>query len=148
LFQGLVLRKGCDKFRSSCPQPLDGAAKADNLFELIWRTQMPELVKMYIRNVLIGFGIAAAFVAVLLWFNVMNLWSLVTASDAGLLAVFLLWFMHGIVFAGVQFAWAVMAMAEKGTGPRRGTPVVDAFQPVKVPAEKPSQAQRQLRTRR
>ncbi|UWQ57322.1 hypothetical protein K3722_12400 [Leisingera caerulea] len=109
---------------------------------------MPELVKMYIRNVVIGFAIAAAFVAVLLWFNVMNLWSLVTASDAGLLAVFLLWFMHGIVFAGVQFAWAVMAIAEKDGGPRRGTPVVNDFQPVKVPAEKPSQVQRQLRARR
>ncbi|WP_264212905.1 hypothetical protein [Leisingera thetidis] len=109
---------------------------------------MPELVKMYIRNVVIGFGIAAAFVALLLGFNVMNLWGLAAGSDAGLLAVFLLWFMHGIVFAGVQFAWAVMAMAEKDTGPRGGTPVMNAFQPVKVPAEQPSQRQRQLRTRR
>ena len=30
---------------------------------------MPELVKMYIRNVAIGFGVAAIFVALLLWFD-------------------------------------------------------------------------------
>ena len=72
---------------------------------------MPELVKLYIRNVIIGFGIAALFVAMLLWLNVMNLWYLVSHNADGVLAVFLLWFMHGIVFAGVQFAFAVMMMA-------------------------------------
>ena len=74
---------------------------------------MPELVKLYIRNVAIGFGVAAVFVALLLWFNVMNLWYLVSHNADGVLAVFLLWFMHGIVFAGVQFAFAVMMMARK-----------------------------------
>ena len=51
---------------------------------------MPKLVKLYIRNVAIGFAIAAAFVAMLLYLNVMNLWGLVAQSDAGLLAVFML----------------------------------------------------------
>ncbi len=95
---------------------------------------MPKLVKLYIRNVAIGFAIAAAFVAMLLWFNVMGLWALVSQSDAGLLAVFLLWFMHGIVFAGVQFAWAVMALAEKPDDGRGGTPVVQALRPAPVQA--------------
>ncbi|MBY6139209.1 hypothetical protein KUV26_07130 [Leisingera daeponensis] len=108
---------------------------------------MPELVKMYIRNVVIGFGIAAAFVVMLLWFNVMNLWALVSVSDVGLLAVLLLWFMNGIVFAGVQFAWAVMAMAEEDDGPRRGTPVGHEFQPVRVLAEETSLQKRQLHHR-
>ncbi len=108
---------------------------------------MPELVKMYIRNVVIGFAIAAAFVAVLLWFNVMNLWSLVVASDAGLLAVVLLWFMHGIVFAGVQFGWAVMAMAETPKGPRGGTPVAHQLQSVRAEVRAPSRLERQLRRR-
>lgn len=97
---------------------------------------MPKLVKMYIRNVLIGFAIAGAFVAMLLWFNVMNLWYLVTHSDAGLMAVFLLWFMNGIVFAGVQFAWAVMSMAEPKDNGLGGTPVANELQPVPVPAHK------------
>ena len=77
---------------------------------------MPKLVKLYIRHVLIGFAIAAAFVAMLLWFNVMNMWHLISTSDVGLLAVIVLWFAHGIVFAGVQFSLAVMAMAEPENG--------------------------------
>ncbi|MBE1282589.1 MAG: hypothetical protein GJ676_04685 [Rhodobacteraceae bacterium] len=107
---------------------------------------MPKLIKLYIRNVIIGFAIAGAFVAMLLWFNVMNLWSLVTSSDSGVLAVFILWFMNGIVFAGVQFAWAIMSLADKPKGPRGGTPVAHQFQPVRVEAEtrKTGQA-RQLR---
>ena len=34
---------------------------------------MPELIKLYIRSVAIGFGIAAGFVALLLWTNTMGL---------------------------------------------------------------------------
>jgi len=96
---------------------------------------MPKLVKLYIRNVAIGFAIAAAFVAMLLWFNVMNLWQLVSTSQAGLLAVFLLWFMNGIVFAGVQFAWAVMAMSDRDENGRGGTPAVQDLTPLPVHAE-------------
>ena len=74
---------------------------------------MPELVKLYIRNVLIGFGLSAVFVAILLWSNVANLQHLVLNSGgAGYLALFLLFFFNGLVFAGVQFAIAVMGMAE------------------------------------
>ncbi|MAQ83009.1 MAG: hypothetical protein CMH12_07245 [Maritimibacter sp.] len=74
---------------------------------------MPQLVRFYIRHTLIGFAIAAAFVAALLWFNVANLWHLVTHSDVGVLAVFLLVMFHGIVFSGVQFGISIMRLAEK-----------------------------------
>lgn len=74
---------------------------------------MPELVRLYIRQVAIGFGVAAVFVALLLWFNVANLRHLIFSSSNGLLALFLLFFFNGIVFAGVQFAIAIMSMAEK-----------------------------------
>ncbi|MDQ7070859.1 MAG: hypothetical protein Q9M48_08995 [Rhodobacterales bacterium] len=73
---------------------------------------MPKLIRLYITHVIIGFGIAAAFVAMLLYFNVANLWHLVSTSDIGLLAVIILWWSHGIVFAGVQFGIAVMGMKE------------------------------------
>lgn len=73
---------------------------------------MPELVKLYIRQVLIGFGLAAIFVALLLWTNVANLQHLVFNVAGGYLALFLLVFFNGIVFAGVQFAIAIMRMAE------------------------------------
>lgn len=81
---------------------------------------MPKLIAMYIKNVLIGFGIAAVFVAMLLWFNVANLWHLVSTSDKGLLAVVILWFANGIVFAGVQFAIAVMNMKDDDDDEPRG----------------------------
>ncbi len=73
---------------------------------------MPKLIRMYIINVVIGFGIAAGFVAMLLYFNIANLWHLVSHSDKGWLAVLVLWFANGIVFAGVQFAIAVMKMKD------------------------------------
>lgn len=105
---------------------------------------MPKLIKLYIKNVLIGFAIAAGFVAMLLWFNVMNLWHLVSSSDAGILAVVVLWFAHGIVFAGVQFAWAVMALAERDdSGPRGNTPVrSEALLTVPVPVEETPRARK------
>ena len=93
---------------------------------------MPKLVQLYIKHTAIGFGIAAVFVAILLWFDVQNLWHLVTHSGSGLLAVFLLWFMNGIVFAGVQFAWAVMNLAEKPDRDGGGTPLLEELQPVHV----------------
>ncbi|MEP2717607.1 hypothetical protein [Pseudophaeobacter sp.] len=109
---------------------------------------MPKLVKLYIKNVIIGFGISAGFVAMLLWFNVMNLWGLVSQSGDGLLAVFLLWFMNGIVFAGVQFAWVIMAIAQKDDGPRGGTPVAHRFEPIRVKAEAQSGGNGSLNPRR
>lgn len=65
---------------------------------------MPHLVKLYIRQALIGFGISAVFVALLMTLNVANLWHLVTHVQGGFIAVIMLWVFNGIVFAGVQFA--------------------------------------------
>lgn len=92
---------------------------------------MPKLVALYIRHCTIGFAVAAAFVGLLLWFDIAGLAGLITASEAGLLAVLMLWVMNGIVFAGVQFAWAVMNMAERSDTPRGGL-----LQPVPARVEK------------
>jgi len=73
---------------------------------------MPKLIKLYITQVAIGFGIAGVFVALLLWFNIANLWHLVSHTSDGPLAVLILWVANGIVFAGVQFAIAVMRMKD------------------------------------
>ncbi len=81
---------------------------------------MPELVKLYIRQVLIGFGLAAIFVALLIWTNVANLQHLIFNAPGGYLALFLLVFFNGIVFAGVQFAIAVMRMADDDDEPKGG----------------------------
>ena len=81
---------------------------------------MPKLIRLYIINVAIGFGLSAVFVGMMLWFNVANLWHLICASDKGWLAVLILWMANGIVFAGVQFAIAVMAMKDDDDDEPRG----------------------------
>lgn len=68
---------------------------------------MPHLVKLYIRQVIIGYAVSAVFVALLLAFNVASLWSLISGSPIGWLACLMLWVFNGIVFAGVQFALAL-----------------------------------------
>ncbi|KAA8609378.1 hypothetical protein [Salipiger aestuarii] len=95
---------------------------------------MPRLIRLYLRQVVAGFALSAVFVGLLLWLNVANLWHLVTSSDAGMLAVFLLWLFNGLVFAGVQFAISIMRMQDAGTPPTGGkrTPVTQ-MQPVPLP---------------
>ena len=73
---------------------------------------MPHLVRFYIRHTIIGFALAGVFVGGLLALNVANLWHLVSTSDVGLLAVFLLWMFNGIVFSGVQFGISIMRLAD------------------------------------
>ncbi|MEO3415275.1 hypothetical protein AAFO92_11520 [Roseovarius sp. CAU 1744] len=81
---------------------------------------MPKLIRLYITNVAIGFALAALFVGLLLWFNIANLGHLVAHSDKGWLAVLILWVANGIVFAGVQFAIAVMRMKDDDDDEPRG----------------------------
>jgi len=102
---------------------------------------MPKLIRLYITQAAIGFALAGVVVAMLLWFNIANLWHLVTHSDMGFLAVLVLWVSNGVVFGGVQFAISIMRMKdddddEPRGGPRR--PVrVDTTQmiPVRVAAK-------------
>jgi len=72
---------------------------------------MPRLVRLYIRQVLVGFALSASFVALLLWQNVANLGHLVSTSDVGWLAVTMLFVFNGLVFAGVQFAISIMRLS-------------------------------------
>ena len=101
---------------------------------------MPELVKLYIRQVLIGFGLAAVFVAALLWADVARLRSLIMATQGGWIALFLLFFFNGLVFAGVQFAIRVMQMAaprdqdsDDDCGRRDALPLADAGPGIRAP---------------
>jgi len=97
---------------------------------------MPELVKLYIRQVLIGFALSAVFVAALLWADVARLRSLIMATQGGWIALFLLFFFNGLVFAGVQFAISIMRMAEpedrNDGGGRRDALPHDVLEPVAV----------------
>lgn len=73
---------------------------------------MPKLIRFYIRNCAIGFAAAGVFVTILMWFNIANLWHLISTSDKGWLALLILWAFNGIVFAGVQFGIAVMGLKD------------------------------------
>ncbi len=73
---------------------------------------MPELVRLYIRQSLIGFAIGIAFVALLLAANVAGLRGLILGSPMGWLALMMLVLFNGFVFAGVQFGITVMRMGE------------------------------------
>ncbi|MCI2398568.1 hypothetical protein [Aliiroseovarius subalbicans] len=100
---------------------------------------MPKLVRLYIKQVLIGFGLSGIFVAGLLYTNVGNLWHLVSTSDMGLIAVIMLFMFHGIVFAGVQFAIVIMRMGEEGgkpSGGKRAPVATNIPVPVKATAPK------------
>ncbi|MDP1669867.1 hypothetical protein [Phaeovulum sp.] len=95
---------------------------------------MPKLVRLYLFNIAIGFALSAVFVGLLLWLNVANLWHLVSSSPLGWVAVAMLLVFNALVFSGVQFAIAVMRMAdpEGGNGGTRAP--VAARRPVKVAA--------------
>lgn len=73
---------------------------------------MPDLIRLYIRQCVIGFAVSAAFVAMLFYFNIANLWYLVTHTSEGWLAAILLFIFNGIVFSGVQFGIAIMRMSD------------------------------------
>lgn len=90
---------------------------------------MPALVSLYIRNIIFGFLLAIAFVGALLALDVAGLRHLILASPMGWVALVMLVVFNGIVFSGVQFAIAVMRMADSGDGRPRGprspvTPIV------------------------
>lgn len=99
---------------------------------------MPKLVSLYIRNIAFGFALSAIFVAALLYFNIANLWHLVNSSSMGWVAVLMLFIFNGIVFAGVQFAIAIMQIDDddddEPKGGRRDGLIVD-YQPIAIPVD-------------
>ena len=90
---------------------------------------MPRIFRFYILHCVIGFAVAGLFVAALLYLNVGNLWHLIKGSDIGLMAVTVFWVLNGIVFAGVQTAISVWAMAERRDNDGQGGTPVAALVP-------------------
>ncbi len=74
---------------------------------------MPPLIRLYVRETLLGMALGIAFTVGLVMLNVGNLRHLIDTVEGGWLAFFLLAFFNGIVFAGVQFGVRVMLMAER-----------------------------------
>lgn len=93
---------------------------------------MPKLIRLYIVNVAIGFAIAAAFVAGLIWLDIAGLQHLILHTPMGWVAGLMLIMFNGVVFAGVQFAIAVMRMADPDDTPPGGPRV--RLEPIPVRA--------------
>jgi hypothetical protein len=98
---------------------------------------MPELIKLYIVNVLIGFAISALFLGLVLGLNLAGLRHLVLETQSGWIAGLLFFLSNGVVFAGVQFAIAVMNLAEDDTPPRGGLSIPLRLAPVSKIAPHP-----------
>ena len=96
---------------------------------------MPPLVRLYIVNVAIGACLAALFTAMLVGFDVAHLRHLVLETEKGWLAALMMVVFNTIVFGGVQFAIAVMRMAEPEDGPRGGLRAPAIRRPALVRAE-------------
>lgn len=81
---------------------------------------MPKLIALYIRSIAIGFGLSAAFLALMLWQDVAGLRHLIFGSDMGLVAAAMVFMFQGIIFAGVQFGIAIMMLADPDAPPMGG----------------------------
>jgi TRAP-type C4-dicarboxylate transport system permease small subunit len=99
---------------------------------------MPKLIRLYIVNVAIGFALALAFVSAIVFFDVAGLRHLVTGTEMGWLAFAMMVMFNGVVFASVQFAYAVMSMAAPEDGPKGGKKqgITAQLAPVHVGAKK------------
>lgn len=99
--------------------------------------RLPRLVRLYIWQCLIGFGLSGIFTALLLWFDVAGLRTLAFSTQGGFMALGLLFLFNGIVFAGVQFAISIMRMADddddEDQGGRRHGIGLSLLQPSTIP---------------
>ncbi|MBF9052000.1 hypothetical protein GTA62_07180 [Roseobacter sp. HKCCD9010] len=90
---------------------------------------MPDHIRLILRHAFYGFLVALAFVGMLLWFNVANLWHLVTHTSEGPIAVLMLVVFCTITFGSVQIGYKIMSMGEENDdedgGKRDDLPVLD-----------------------
>lgn len=73
---------------------------------------MPQLVRLYIVSIAIGFALALFFTGALIALDVAGLRHLVGTTHGGWIAVIMLIVFHTILFSGVQFGIRIMLMAD------------------------------------
>ena len=73
---------------------------------------MPHHIRFILRHAALGFGIAFAFVVMLLAFDVAGLWHLVTHTAEGPIALGVLFILCGITFGSAQVGYKIMTMGE------------------------------------
>jgi len=110
---------------------------------------MPKLVRLYIQSIAVGFGLSCAFVAALVLLDVAGLRGLILGSEMGMVAAAMLVVFNGIIFAGAQFAYVIMRLADRDEGPRGGHGQMNLRPvPVAVPARKGTLDRQALRRQR
>lgn len=90
---------------------------------------MPNHIRFLFRHAIYGAVAACVFVALLMYFNVANLWHLVTHSPSGFLALGVMTAFFIITFSSVQIGIAVMGLQERDDSDTSGGSGVaaDAF---------------------
>lgn len=80
---------------------------------------MPKLIRLYIDSILVGFALGIGFVLLLVLLDVAQIGRLVLAGRDGLLAAGMMAVFFGGLFASVQFALRVVALAGQDGNKRR-----------------------------
>ncbi len=96
---------------------------------------MPDHIRLIIKHAFVGLGISVAFTAMILYFNIGNLWHLVTHTAEGPIAVLMLIVFGTVTFGSAQIGYKIMSMGEETDdddlgGKRDALPVLD---PVAIP---------------
>lgn len=84
---------------------------------------MPQLIRLYLHSIAVGFALAALFACGLIWLDVAGVGRLILSSRAGWLAALMLLVSLGVIFSAVQFAFRIATLTEpNGTDPDRTDP--------------------------
>jgi hypothetical protein len=98
-----------------------------------------QLVRFLLTNAALGAAAAVAMVGLALAFDFMNLWTLVSANDAGPLALAVMTVFFSITFGSAQMGFALMfAMANEGPpSSGRWAVVLQRVLPARLPVPVP-----------
>lgn len=101
---------------------------------------MPDHIKFILRHAFYGFLIACTFTGMVLYFNIANIWHLVTHTTEGPIALAVFVILCTITFGSVQIGMQIMTMGEEDDdadgGKRDDLPVLDdmtALKQVPIP---------------
>lgn len=95
---------------------------------------MPHHIRFILRHAALGFGIAFAFVGMLLAFDVAGLWHLVTHTAEGPIALGVLFILCGITFGSAQVGYKIMTMGDDDDADRGGKrDAIGSYDAIPVP---------------
>jgi hypothetical protein len=93
---------------------------------------MPDHIRFILRHAAFGFGIAVAFVGMLLAFDVAGLWHLVTHTAEGPIALAVLVILCGITFGSGQIGYKIMTMGQDDDDQGGKRDAIRSYEPIPV----------------